>query len=121
MVSAVKVWNHSKEHLWQLGSFGETPHKNSDTLNLFTSSNILVSFAAILGLAFHTGSLVHVFPGGSHGKGSACGAGDLDSVPALGRSPGERNGCPLQYCFPENPVDRGAWWATVHGVTKSQA
>ena len=117
MISAVKVWNHSEEHLWQLGSFGETSHKNSDTLNLFPSSNILVSF----GLALHTGSLAHVFTGGSDGKESACGVGDLGSVPALGRSPGEGKGCPLQYCFPGNPMDRGAWWATIHGDTKNQA
>ena len=45
---------------------------------------------------------------------------DVGSVPRLGRSPGERNGNPLQYSCLENPMDRGAWWATVHGVTKSQ-
>ena len=47
-------------------------------------------------------------------------AGDLGSVPGSGRSPGERNGNPLQYSCLENPMHRGAWWATVHGVTKSQ-
>ena len=46
--------------------------------------------------------------------------GDLGSIPRLGRSPGEGNGNPLQYSYPENPMDRGAWWATVHGVTKSR-
>ena len=40
------------------------------------------------------------------------------SIPGLGRSPGERNGNPLQYSCLENPMDRGAWWATVPGVTK---
>ena len=59
-------------------------------------------------------------PGGSDGKESACNAGDLGSIPGLGRSPGEGNGNPLQYSCLENPMDRGAWWATVHGVTKSQ-
>ena len=58
-------------------------------------------------------------PGGSDIKESACNAGDLDSIPGLGRSPGEGNGNPLQYSCLENPVDRGAWWATVHKVTKS--
>ena len=53
-------------------------------------------------------------------KASACYVGDLGSIPGLGRSPGEGNGNPLQYSCLENPMDRGAWWATVHGVTKSQ-
>ena len=60
------------------------------------------------------------FPGGSEGKESACNAGDLDSVPGLGRSPGEEHGNPLQYSYLENPMDRGPWWATVHGVAKSR-
>ena len=59
------------------------------------------------------------FPGGSAGKESACDAGDLCSIPGSGRSPGEGNGYPLQYCL-ENSMDRGAWWATVPGVTKKQ-
>ena len=54
------------------------------------------------------------------GKESACQAGDTGSVPALGRSPGEENDNPLQYSCLENSTDRGAWWATGHGVTKSQ-
>ena len=59
------------------------------------------------------------FPGGSDGKASVCHAGDLSSIPGLGRSPGEENGSPLQYSCLENPMDGGAWWATVHGVAKS--
>ena len=47
-------------------------------------------------------------------------AGDAHSVPGLGKSPGGGNGNPLQYSCLENPMDRGAWWATVHEVTKSQ-
>ena len=48
-------------------------------------------------------------------------AGDLGLIPGLGRSPGEGNGNnPLQYSCLENSMDRGAWWATVHGVTKSR-
>ena len=50
---------------------------------------------------------------------SAGDAGDVGSIPRLGRSPGEGNGNPLRYSCLENPTDRGAWWATVHGVTKS--
>ena len=60
------------------------------------------------------------FPGGSEDKASACNAGDPGSIPGLGRSPGEGNGNPLQYSCQENPVDRGAWWATVDGVAKSR-
>ena len=59
-------------------------------------------------------------PGGSDGKESACNAGDPGLMPELGRSTGEGNGNPLQYSCLENPMDRGAWWATVCGVTKSQ-
>ena len=61
------------------------------------------------------------FPGGSDGKESTCNAGDPGSIPGLGGSPGEGNGNPLQYSCLENPMDRGAWQATVHGVAKSQA
>ena len=60
------------------------------------------------------------FPGGSDDKESACDAGDLGSIPGSGRSPGEGNGCPLQYSCLENPMDRGAWRAAVPGVTKNQ-
>ena len=59
------------------------------------------------------------FPGGSEVKASACSTGDLGSIPGSGRSPGEGNGNPLQCSCPENPMDGGAWWATVHGVAKS--
>ena len=54
------------------------------------------------------------FPGGLDGKESACSAGDQVSIPGLGRSPGEGNGNPLQYSCLENPMDGGAWQATVH-------
>ena len=60
------------------------------------------------------------FPGGSEGKASAYNAGDPGSIPGLGRSPGEGNGNPLQYYCLENPMDRGALQATVHGVAKSR-
>ena len=60
-----------------------------------------------------------MIPSGSDGKETACNSGDLGSIPRPGRSPGEGNGYPLQYSCLENPVDRGAWQATVHGVAKS--
>ena len=56
--------------------------------------------------------------GDSDGKESTCNAGDLDSIFGSGRS-GEGNGNPFQYSCLENPMDGGAWWATVHGVAKS--
>ena len=60
---------------------------------------------------------------GSPGEESTCYAGDPGDaglIPGLGRTPGERNGNLLQYICLENPMDRGAWWATLHEVTKSQ-
>ena len=60
------------------------------------------------------------FPVGSDGKEFTCNAGDLGLIPGLGRSEGEGNGNPLQYSCLENPMDRGAWWAILHGVTKLQ-
>ena len=59
-------------------------------------------------------------PGGSDGKESTCNAGDLGSMPGLGRSPGGGHGNPLQRSCLENPMDRGAWRATVHEGAKSQ-
>ena len=59
------------------------------------------------------------FPGGSDGKESAYNVGDLGSAPGLGKSTGEENDNPFQYSCLENPMDRGAWQATVHGVEKS--
>ena len=59
------------------------------------------------------------FPGSLAGKESACNAGDLDLTPGLGRSPEEGNGKPLQYSCLQNPMDGGAWQATVHVAAKS--
>ena len=59
------------------------------------------------------------FPGGSAGKEPACSAGDLGSIPGLGRSPGEGKGYPLQYSGLENPRDGGSWWDAVYGVAES--
>ena len=58
-------------------------------------------------------------PGGSDNKESACNAGDTGSIPGLGECPGEGNGNPLQYSCLDNSMDRGAWWAIVHGITKN--
>ena len=76
---------------------------------LFFLGNLIAASYATLGL-----------PGGSDGKESACNVGDLGSIPGLGRSPGGGHGNPLQNSCLENPMDRGAWQATVHGVAKSR-
>ena len=60
------------------------------------------------------------FAGGSEGKESTCTEGDLCSIPGFEISPGEGNGNLLQYSCLENFMEGGAWWATVHGVPKSQ-
>ena len=60
------------------------------------------------------------FPLASDGQESACTAADPGSIPGSGRSPGEVNSYPLWYSCLENPMDRGAWWATVPGVAKTQ-
>ena len=66
------------------------------------------------------GCLQQGFPGGSEVKASAWNAGDPGSIPGSGRSPGEGNGNPLQYSCLENPMEGGAWYATVRGVAKSR-
>ena len=78
--------------------------------------NPLPSLGVIL--SFNLISAPGGFPGGSDGKESARNAGN-GSIPRSGRTPGEGNGKPLQYSCLENPMDRGTWWATVHGVAKS--
>ena len=67
----------------------------------------------------HTQTYTQFLPGGSAVKVFAYNMGDPGSIPGSGRSPGEGNGNPLQYSCLGNPMDGGAWWATVHGVTES--
>ena len=62
--------------------------------------------------------MIQCLGGRSVHKESACNAGDLGSIPGLGRSSEEGTGNPLQYSRLENPMDRGAWWTTVHGVAR---
>jgi len=78
---------------------------------------------ACTGVYTHTHLYTNGFPCGSVVKNPPANAGDAGVeglIPGSGRSPGEGNGNPLQYSYLENPMDRGAWWATVHGVAKSQ-
>ena len=72
-----------------------------------------------LSLSCYSEPLSLGFPGGSEVKASARNAGDLGSIPGSERSPGQGSGNPLQYSLPGNPMDGGAWQATVHGVAKS--
>ena len=60
------------------------------------------------------------FRGGSDSKESACNLGDPGKIPVLGRSPGEGTGYPFEYSCLGNPMDKEAWWATAHGISKSQ-
>ena len=90
---------------------------------LCSTANSLLAFGLINALD-QSGHLtynndVEILPRGCRVKESACQAGDMSSIPGLRRSPGGGNGSPLQCSCLENPTDRGAWWATVHGVTKS--
>ena len=78
-----------------------------------TRKNRLTRFTLLSFLERQWGS-----PGGSDCKESACNAGDPALIPRSERSPGEANGKPLQYSCLENTMDREAWWATVHGITK---
>ena len=92
------------------------PHLLSPYWKVFLSMALLLS--DLLYIFIYFAHDVSAFTGGSDGKESACNARDLGSIPRLGRSP-EENGYPLQYSGLENPMDRGAWWATVHGVAES--
>ena len=83
------------------------------------SLNILSFSLFFSNLYYRVPTMSWVFPGGSDSKESTCTAEDPDLIPGSGRSPAEGNGNPLQYSCLENPIDRGAWQATVHRITKS--
>ena len=93
--------------------------RNSDSQQVCVPGGHLIATVQNLQqVQFGSGALQFGFPGGLNGKESACNAGDSSSTPELGQSPGGGNGNPLQYCL-ENPMVRGAWRSTVHGVAKS--
>ena len=103
----------SKVYFWLLC------HKltNHTCMNLFWGS---LFCSTGLCNCFYTNSILVWFPDSSDDKESACNAGDPGLTPESGRSPGEGNGNPIQYFCLENSMDREAWWATVHRVTKNQ-
>ena len=96
----------SKEH--RLGILS-TPYQLRDYGQVNLSDSIYCS----------VGMSQRMLPWSLSSKESACNAGDTGSIPGSGRSPGEGNSNPLQDSCLGNPMDRGAWWATVHGVAES--
>ena len=108
---------------WKKGSFRKLLGWGDDPQWLYWSVNLGFGWYFIQTLPYVTVICCLVFfphygfPGG---KESACHAGDTGLIPGSGSSPGEGNSHPLQYSCLGNPMDREAWWATVHGVTKSQ-
>ena len=90
---------------------------------LFNIAIQTITVPLIFFFAFEAFMLLHHpsgFPGGSVVTNLPANAGDTGSIPGWERFPGGENGNPLQYSFLGNPMDRGAWRATIHGVTKSQ-
>ena len=84
-------------------------------LDLSVRSHCTVLFKSSVSLGFLSGCSNHRYlPCSSDSKESVCNAGDPGSIPRLGQSSGEGTGTPLQYSCLENPMDRGAWWATIH-------
>ena len=98
--------NESKQQLHQYFCW-ESLCLYASNSNLKVDSNLIVVYMKELPWWFST-------------KESTCNAGDVGLIPWLGRSPGGGNGNPLQYACLKNPMDRGAWWATVHRVAQSQ-
>ena len=108
----VSLWSsYNPEHCWKQGSnqlaitiLSQRVQSGKETLKTNKQTNNLTKRG---------------FPGSSASKESACNARDPGSIPGWGRSPGEGNGHPHQYSCLENSMDRGAWWATVHGIVES--
>ena len=115
------------------------PNKSSQTVLASGLQNLVPPFASLIGFKpmfpimwplwilnlprAGLGSSPLLFLGGASGKEPACNVGDIrdtDSIPGSGRFPGERYGNPLQYSCLENPMERGAWWTTVHEIAKSR-
>ena len=91
----------------------------SDNILLNNTTNNIFNYVSIYYILLYACVFLYMgFPGGSAVENLPANSGDAGSIPGSGRSPGERNGKLLQYSCLGNPMDRGAWQATVHGVTK---
>ena len=95
--------------------------KKQHAVGILTGNHTLRHFCRETKTYIHTKICIQMFisAGSSDGKDSTYSAADLALIPGLGRPPGGGHGDPLQYSCLENPVGRGAWWATSHGVTQS--
>ena len=114
----VNMLGHNNSILSPLESFTILIHKKFIYMNVL---DILLDILVVVVTKYcHMLSISWGFPGGSDSKESACSARDPGLIPELGRFPGGVNGYPLQYSCLESFTDRGAWWATVHGVAKRQ-
>ena len=124
---------YNKISLQKFYTISLNPHRDSYLPNLpfmvtfklsFLFSLLYLPCSVLLSLnLFYTELQIWFIPcflGSSNGKESVCNVGDQGLIPGSGRSSGEGHGKPLQDSCLENPMDRGAWWATVHGVAKSQ-
>ena len=110
--------NDLSQCLQNLKPRNSTLYTVEDTWGFHVSLKLSMMLQAQESLGVYT--FLFSLPEWLSGKESACNAGDLGCIPGSGRSPGEGNGNPLQYSCLGKPMHRGAWWATVHGVTKSQ-
>ena len=115
MSSQPSCWLHRPVHPLFISEFGTHCYPFYACLLGISKPNEILYGSIFVQLVSSCG-----FPSGSEGKEPACNAEDPGSIPGSGRSPGEGNGNPLQYSCLENPMDRGAWQAVVHGVAKSQ-
>ena len=116
----------NKKHCWNLKETTTTKHLKLDVIYHQYSCELSKVRMCYEPITVYIASCVSWvsrltlgFPGGSDHKESACRAGDLGSIPGLGRSPGGGNGNSLQYSCLEDSMDRGAWQATVYGVAES--
>ena len=116
-----KIWEQSKHpstdeqiKMWYTCTMEYHSALEKNDILLRTNTDGLGGYYAKWNKSDRERQLLHdiTFPGGSDGIASACNVGDTGSIPRSGRSPGERNGNPLQYSCPENSMDGGAWWAT---------
>ena len=98
----------------------ETPVKNVIVFRIFCFKNARMYIIDLRTVSLEMVQISYGIPWWLSGEESACQCKRCDSIPVLRRSPGEGNSNPLQYSGLRNPMDRGAWWATVYGVAKSQ-